>query len=261
MTHHTLCAVAFACALLGLALPAHSAETDAAEEGLTATPYRPTVSNPAALPAPGRFELEAGFTHARGGAELRRRASLPFLVKYAFNERFGILIGGEAGVLQTDTEGAGLRGVGDTSVTLKFKRELNEDSALGLEAGLKLPSAKSGIGSGKQDYTLNGIYSAEVKDTALDFNLGYTKLGAAQPGKGRSCLGWAVAASRDLTARWGVALEMSGTGRRATCGEPQALAALTYRWSRRVVLDFGIAVGLTPAAPDRTFIAGFTVLF
>jgi len=120
---------------------------------------------------------------------------------------------------------------------------------------------KRGIGSGRQDTTLNGIYSTEAIGTAFDFNLGYTRLGAVQPGTGRGCLGWAVAASRDLTARWGVALEMSGTGHRATCGEPQALAALTYRWSRRVVLDFGVAAGLTPAAPDRTFIAGFTVLF
>ena len=32
-----------------------------------ATPYRPTVSNPAALSAPGYFELELGALSAKGG--------------------------------------------------------------------------------------------------------------------------------------------------------------------------------------------------
>ena len=45
-----------------------------------ATPYRPSVSSPAALPTPGYLELEAGWQKA-GGKETR--SGLPLLLKYA----------------------------------------------------------------------------------------------------------------------------------------------------------------------------------
>src|SRR6185295_2102294 len=147
-----------------------------AAEELAATPYRPTVSNPAALPVPGHVEVEAGFTRARDD-DPRRRDSVPFLFKYAFSENAGMLIGGEPYVSQRSDIDGRVNGIGDTNLTLKVHHSLNDKVAIGLEAGIKLPTARDLIGSGKSDIVVNGIVSAELGEAALDVNLGAVRLG------------------------------------------------------------------------------------
>jgi len=53
-----------------------------AAETTDVTPYRPTVSNPAQLPAAGQLELELGGMKSQPGAQAddRRRGSLPYLL-------------------------------------------------------------------------------------------------------------------------------------------------------------------------------------
>ena len=54
------------------------------------TPYRPSVSTPAALSAPGWLEVEVGALRARG-SEDSRRDSLPYSLKLAFSEDWGFV--------------------------------------------------------------------------------------------------------------------------------------------------------------------------
>src|SRR5262245_41530826 len=70
---------------------------------LQATPYRPTVSNPAALPVPHHLEWEAGGLSLHGPGD-NSRASVPYLLKYAFNEDVGVLVSGE-GYVSSRTAG------------------------------------------------------------------------------------------------------------------------------------------------------------
>ncbi len=226
----------------------------------SATPYRPTVSNPAALPAPGYLEVEFGALNVRGG-DARDRNSLPVLAKYAFSENFGLLIGGEPRVGLTNHDGEKITGAGDTTLQLKFRHALDGDSALGLEAGVKADTAKTGIGSGKSDYLVNGIYSREIGDYALDFNLAYTRHGVTDAGESRHGVSWAASIGRPLAGNWGIAFELSGAARRNEPAASQSLAALSYNVSKRVVLDGGVAIGLSKNAPDRALTIGMTVLF
>lgn len=164
----------------------------AAAEEPAATPYRPTVSNPAALPAPGYFEFEFGVLNVKGG-EARRRNSVPVLMKYAFTENFGLLIGGDKRVSLTNHDEEKLRGESDATLQLKFRHQIDDDSALGLEAGVKVDTAKTGVGSGRTDYLLNGIYSREINDYTLDVNLGYTHFGVTDASsKSRHGMAWAA---------------------------------------------------------------------
>ena len=64
----------------------------AAEDPPSVTPYRPSVSTPAALSAPGWMEVEAGVQINRGNAPARRD-SLPYTLKLAFTPDWGIQIG------------------------------------------------------------------------------------------------------------------------------------------------------------------------
>ena len=239
--------------LISAAKPVSSAEE------ASAVPYRPTVSNPAALPTPGYFEVEAGFLRARND-EPRRRDSLPVLLKYAFSENVGVLLGGDAIVRQySDIDGKST-GLGDTGLTLKLHRALHDKLAVGLEAGIKLPTAKDLIGSGKHDVIVNGIMSAEVGEAALDVNLGAIRLGAVNPGESRTASTWAVALSYPINDRWGVAGEFSGVRQGRAPDTSQFLTAISYNVSKKVVLDGGMAWGLTRASTDRAVFAGVTVL-
>lgn len=230
----------------------------AAEEP-SATPYRPTVSNPAALPVPGYLELELGVTSAQGGAEARRRNSLPVVAKYAFSENLGVLVGSELAAKQTGHDGEKVSGVGDTTLQLKLKRDLTQDSALGLEAGVKLATAKTGLGSDKRDYLVNGIYSSEVGECALDVNVGYTHFGVTGD-ESRHGMSWAAAIGRELGEKWGIAIELSGTARQRERPTNQFMVALSYNVSKQVVLDAAVALGLSRSTPDRTLLTGMTIL-
>ena len=244
--------------LVGTVIASAPAPLLAAEE-IAATPYRPSVSNPAALSAPGYFEIEAGLLRARND-DPRRRDSLPVLLKYAFTENVGVLLGGEAYVWQrSDTDGR-VNGVGDTNLTLKLHHALTDSLALGLEAGVKLPTARDLIGSGKSDKIINGIVSAELGEFTVDINVGANRLGAVDPGASRTAYTWAGAVSHPLTDAWGITGEFSGVSQRGATSTSQFLAAVSYNVSKKVVLDAGMAWGLTRASIDRSIFGGVTIL-
>ena len=56
----------------------------AANDAPSTTPYRPSVSTPAALSAPGWLEIEAGWQHDDSGGA--RRDSIPLTFKLAFDK-------------------------------------------------------------------------------------------------------------------------------------------------------------------------------
>ena len=224
------------------------------------TPYRPTVSNPAALSAPGLIEFEAGVARARNGSG-SRLFSVPYLFKYAFSENFGVLLGGDAYLNQKDADGNRLTGVGDTAAEIKLRHELTDSVAFGLETGVRFPTAKTGLGAGKSDYLVNGIVSVAAGEFNFDVNLGYTRLGSVDAGEGRGEIDWAAAVSGKLRGPWGWAAELSGTGQCGTRGSTQALAALSYQAARTLVLDFGLSHDLNSYTNETTLFAGFAILF
>jgi hypothetical protein len=175
-----------------------------AHESPTVTPYRPSVSTPAALSAPGWLEIEAGVQNSRG-EDPARRTSVPYTLKLAFTPDWGIQIGGDAFVYQVGADGSVARGGGDTTAVVKRRFEVNESSAFGLELSAKLPTARTELGSGHSDFGINGIYSSDFADNwHTDVNLAATRMGGVDEGVARWQKSWAAALSRALTDQWGV---------------------------------------------------------
>lgn len=232
-----------------------------AEGEPSVTPYRPTVSNPAALSQPGWLEVETGWNSSRATDD-SGRGNLPYLLKFAFAENLGVLLGGDAYINQTDASGEQLSGTGDTLLLLKQKWDVGEagNAAFGLEYGFKSATAKEGLGSGKTDYLANGIYSTELSGHAIDLNLNLAVLGESQAGEACQQWGWATTVSRPLNDTWGIAAELSGYTREGTAAASQFLGAVSYAMNRRVVWDAGFSVGITPAAPMWGVFAGVSVL-
>ncbi|MDQ6619718.1 MAG: hypothetical protein M3Z31_08485 [Pseudomonadota bacterium] len=90
----------------------------------------------------------------------------------------------------------------------------------------------------------------------VDVNVAGTRLGAVDSGQGPWQGGWVVAASHPLDRRFGVTDEVSGLVQRGTAAQTQALVALNYNVSNALVLDVGVAAGLSRAAPDWQVMAG-----
>lgn len=227
----------------------------------TATPYRPTVSNPATLSEPGWLELELGGQTTKGGSD-KRRSSLPFLAKLAFTEDWGVLIGNELAVRRTDFDGVKYDGIGDTTLIVKHRIPTSvESTAWGIEAGYKFATAKDTIGSGKSDFIINGIYSTDFSDNHLDLNLGVTRLGAIDAGDGRLQYNWAASLSHNLNEKWGIFGELSGVYQHHVAVQSQLMTGASYNFSDRIVFDAGATVGLADASQSWSVFSGFTVLF
>jgi hypothetical protein len=223
------------------------------------TPYRPTVSNPADLSAPGWLEAEFGGLRTLG-EDHSRDDSAPWLLKYAFDENYGLLLGGNAYVGAQTPGAPNSSGAGDTSIEWKQRFPVADKMAFGIEAGVVLPTAARGLGVGKPQWLANGIFSTDLGALHLDLNLGEAH-GGTQPGNISSWqTTWAAAVSAPVFGDWGAAFEISGTHQRGIATQSQALFALNYNASRRLSLDTGIAYGLTQAIHDRSVFAGATVL-
>ncbi len=229
-----------------------------ADDGAAVTPYRPSVSTPAQLPAPGQLELELGGLSARGADQ--RRDSLPVQFKLAFDSEWGVLVGADAFVSQRDAGGVRTRGFGDTTVVLKRAFVVDDATAYGLELGAKLPTAGDVLGSGKADWTLNTIYSKDAGKLHMDFNLNATRLGAPDPGAARMQIGASASFSHPLEdERWAATWELSGTRNAGAPSTAQFLAALSYAPTKRLTMDAGFARGLAPGSPDWQVFAGLVV--
>jgi hypothetical protein len=229
-----------------------------AEDSPAVVPYRPSVSTPADLPAPGWPELEAGWNAAKGG-DAARSFSTPLLFKLAWSEQWGILIGTDAYDWQRDFDGTTARSGGNTTVELKYKLPVSDALSLGTEVGVGLPTARPPFGSGKTDWGILGIASLDTEIAHVDVNVGGTHLGGPDEGQGRWQGNWAVDVSHSLPQGFGVTAELSGIVQHGTRAQSQALAALTYNVSRQLVLDFGVVAGLSGASPHWQVLGGLTV--
>ena len=253
--------VSLACVALACSVSAHAADAPAVADdgGPAVVPYRPSVSTPAQLSAPGWLELEAGGLRATGPDGGTSRLTLPYTLKLAFTPDWGVRVGGDAWVRQAQP-GDSHSGSGDTTVVLKRRFAVSDATAWGLELGEKFPTAGSALGSGHADTIVNGIFSSDFAPAwHTDLNLNETRLGvpSGQPRQWQT--GWAAAVSRTLTDTWGTVGEFSGTRQAGTPSTAQFLLAASWNQSPAAVFDFGVAAGLNDTTPHFQVFAGVTV--
>lgn len=249
--------------VLGGGSPAVAAESGTGRPD--AVPYRPTVSAPADLTAPGWLEAEIGGLYARDrhtDDSPVRRLSVPYALKYAFTEDWGLRLGGEAVVHGVDADGTRATGFGDTAIIGKRRFVIDERSAFGLETGVMVPTARHRLqtGSGKPDLSINGIYSADAGPWHGDLNVTETRFGARDASGSRMQILGALAISRRVGDGWTVEAEVSGTRQRNVAATSQMLAAVSFALRRDVVVDFGVAHGLNHASPTWQGFSGVTVV-
>jgi hypothetical protein len=246
--------VLFCCAI---SLSSLSALALAQTETNSIAPYRPSVSSPAQLPLAGQLEFEMGFLRLKQGDQ--RRDSSPYQFKLAFDTQWGLLVGGESLVSSQSSPGKTERGMGDTNIVLKRAFIIDEVSAFGLEFGGKIATAKNTIGSGRNDFGINSIYSRDLGKVHMDANFNLTHLGVVDIGSSSVQKGLSASFSMPIVDQWGVTAELSGTQRKGSDSTSQTVVALTYSPSNRLTVDVGFVKGWNKASPDWSFFTGFVL--
>jgi hypothetical protein len=171
-------------ALVALALPAlvHAAH--------------PFVTEDPGTQGAGRLELELGFGAFRGDPSIPGRNST-FAPQLSIGASDDVdLIAQVARVQQTATGGPTVIGQGTTLLDVKWRFKETDDYALGVRAGLDLPSgdASDGLGSDKLGAHAIGIASMAFGDWAVYANATYAYV--RQPNTRRNLLGLSIALTR-----------------------------------------------------------------
>ncbi len=226
-------------------------------------PSRPTVSNPAEFQRPGVLQLEFGFNsnfHAPGDSS---QEDFPLALRFAASRRILLELDLDSPLSQ-EVMGVRTTGAGDTQLGIQAVVQHEKETRPGIAVAyyIKLPSASEtkGLGTGRIDHNFIGFISKKIGGTTVDFNAVYLLAGRTTGSGHASSAQAALAASRDVTKRWGLQGEISGFSRNdAQPGAMFTLGAATYQVNRRLVLDGGVRAGLTHDAPRVGLFAGMTV--
>jgi hypothetical protein len=226
-------------------------------------PARPTASNPAEFQRPGVLQLEYGFNGNWRAPGDSSEQDTPLALRFAVSRRLLLELDTDSPLSQS-AGGARVTGAGDTQLgaqaVLRHEDERGPGVALAYYVKLPTASASEGLGTGRFDHYALALVSRKLGETTFDFNAVYLLAGRTTERGRASSAQAAVAASRNVTRRFGLQGELSGMTRNdAQPGALFALGVATYQINRRLVLDCGVRAGLTPEAPRVGAVAGLTV--
>jgi cobalt/nickel transport protein len=225
---------------------------------------RPLTTDDAWTVEKGKFQLETGFDAARQDnhdQELGPSVTL----SYGLLERMDLGLG--SGYIFLDPkEGERENGFADTELKAKYRLFDEKDwiPAFAISGTLKIPTASEskGLGSGEADFGINAIATKNLsKKLALHLNLGYTFIGENHVDNE---LNYSLGCQFTLTEKWALVGEVVGVnnlnGRKGD--DPlSSLIGTYYLISDNLVLDAGIEIGVSKAAPDFRITTGLTWFF
>ena len=239
-------------------------DADAADEPDFIVPARPTVSNPAQFQRTGVLQIEFGYNaNFRARDAYKYQQDAPLALRFAVNRHVLLEADFDSPSSLKDSSGARFAGAGDTQLGIQavLQPESKRRPGVAVAYYVKLPTASSAknLGTGRVDENFIGLISKTFGKTTVDFNAIYLLAGRTS-GRGQASSGQAaLAASRNLTKRFGAQGEISGASRNdQQPGAMFALGVATYQINRRTVLDGGLRVGLTANAPRAGVVAGIT---
>jgi hypothetical protein len=188
---------------------------------------------------------------------------MPLALRFAVNKRLLLEFDGDSPSSQTVT-GVRMTGAGDSQLGVQLVLQHEKESHPGFSVAhyIKLPTGDTaqGLGTGRVDHDFIALVSKKIGGTTVDFNVGFLFSGRTTENGHASSGQAALAASHNITKRVGIQGELSGYSRNdAQPGAMFGLGAVTYQIDRRIVLDSGLRVGLTPDAPRSGLFAGLTL--
>jgi hypothetical protein len=234
-------------ALIALALPAlvHAAH--------------PFVTEDPGTQGAGKFELELGFGAFRGDPSIPGRNSI-FAPQLSLGVTDNIdLIAQVVRVEQTATAGPTVIGQGSTLLDVKWRFKETDDYALGIRAGLDLPTSDDDFGSSQLGAHAIGIVSVSLGEFAVYGNAIYAY--TRQPNTRRNLYGFSIALTRpdDRPLRGFIeAATYSNPDPDTTRWPAFARAGVIYTVTSWLDVDAGVQARLNSAAARIGILIGMT---
>jgi cobalt/nickel transport protein len=225
---------------------------------------RPLTTDDAWTVEKRKFQLETGFDASRqDNHDVEYNPALT--LTYGLLERMDVGIG-SGYLFLNPKEGDRENGFADTEVKAKYRLIDEKDwiPAFAFTGKLKIPTASrsKGLGSGHTDFGMNAVVTKNLsKRWVAHLNLGYTFIGGDREDNE---LSYSVAGQFIPTEKWALVGELVGinnlNGRHGD--DPlSALIGTYYLVTENIVLDAGLEIGMSKAAPDYRITTGFTWLF
>ena len=232
------------------------------EPPIQVNPNRPTFATPALTTQSGVVELEVGLAHS--SFQVGGLYSSPYLLKLGLAKRLELRIGGNGLLHATRPGEPAATGYGDTTLGAQWtflpNGPLGIDQAVQVTWKLPTASASNALGSGDADVLVMLMLSRDVGAFHADLNLLNTWLGRKPPRSRETQPAGSLSVSRTLSGPWSVTGEIYSIGGVSGSGAwVSNLWAAGYKVSSRLVLDSGIDVGLSQAAPKISIFAGLTI--
>jgi len=242
----------------------NSSPPPAGDETDFIVPARPTFSNPAEFQKPGVLQLELGYNANFHGTGLKAEHDNPLALRFAVSSRILLEFDSDNVISQHPDPGMTATGLGDMQLGIQTVLEHEHGSRPGIAFAyyIKLPTAdcSKGLGTGRVDHDFIAFISKKVHETTIDFNAIYLLAGRTTRSGHASSGQAAIAASRNVSKRFGLQGEISGFSRNdAQPGATFGLGVVTFQVNRRLVFDAGVRSGLTHGAPHVGAVAGLTV--
>ena len=225
---------------------------------------RPLSTNDSGTVDKGSAELEYGVEFVNG-----------------FDNEIGITLAATFGVLSfldfgievpysfiDAKEASDSDGFSDVTISSKLNfikdHDILPDSALSFSYKTESANDERGLGTGRPEYSLTGIFSKCGEEISLHLNLGYTFKKDFEDTDNEDALTYGLAAEYVLNNKVNLVAEISGDTvlkRQFHDNSCSALIGFNYSLRDNIVLDFGVNTEISHSDPDFKVISGITIAF
>ncbi len=234
----------------------------------------PLISDDADTQGKGKFLLEVGgeYDRDRGteeGLTVRENDySITATVTAGLYDRFDVFVSLPYQWVYAKTEGivtADANGIGDLSVGLKWRFYENGGLGLAVKPGFSVPTGddEEGLGSGKVDYGVLFIASADREPWEVHVNIGYLR-NENTLGERKDLWRVSLAAQYEVIEHVKLCADIGRQTNRDRTSEVEPaylLGGVIYSIGKDVDLSLGVKVGLNSAETDLSILPGITYRF
>jgi hypothetical protein len=158
-----------------------------------------------------------------------------------------------------------VNGFCDFAISTKYRlwaeKKILPSYALSFEFKTDSANEEKGLGTGKNDYALNNIFTKNFGPNVVDLNLGYVFVGSRELD---NIFFYIFDFARDLTDKINVCSEIYGeTTFKGDFDDSMLCGALSFSYELNKIISFesGIGIGITKASPDYQFSSTITFSF
>lgn len=226
------------------------------------SPVRPSVSDSAKVQKKGVLQVEYGVESDYRAPDYLNRQTAPLGIYYAVNKRLRLDF--ELDTFTSQKEFGRDTGIGDVALGFKtiLRAEPEKRIAVGFAYDVKLPAADKNrdLGTGRVDHNARLIFDRKYGKNDFIANFGYLNVGREDSDRRASGGQFILAYERELPKNFGAQFEIIANS--VDEAQPRGiytLGALTYKISKRFILDFGVRPGFGRDAPKFNIFGGITV--